>query len=81
MRISYEKFIDILDELFLIAGVVFLFLGFSGLIIIITSYPIGMFGDMVLDFAASFIYVFMSGMGIFLILFHKKIIVKPKEHY
>jgi len=66
---------DFIDLLLYLSGVIFLFLGFSGLIMIII-YP-KIFGeDSVIQFATSFIYSYMSILGIFLILYHSKIIVK-----
>jgi len=75
----YLQFIDLLDRLFLVAGIIFLLLGFAGLILIITTYPKGMFKDDTFSMGFAFINGFMATMGIFLILFHDKIIVKPKQ--
>lgn len=72
MQQTIEDFIDLLLYL---SGVIFLFLGFSGLIMVII-YP-RIFGeDEVIQFATSFVYSYMSILGIFLVLYHSKIIVK-----
>ena len=76
---SFFRFIEILDRVFLIGGVIFLFLGFASFLIVIMSYPMGMFKDEVISFAFSFVSLFMIILGIFLILYHSKIIVKPVE--
>ena len=74
----FLKFAEIIETAFLISGIVFLFLGFAGAIISITFYKVGFFRDEVTSFAFGFVNFVMAVLGIFLILFRQKIIVKPK---
>jgi len=76
----YLTLIDIMDKVFLAAGIAFLFLGFAGIIIVLTSYDVGFFKDEVISFSFGFVNTFMALLGIFLILFHNKIIVRPKQY-
>jgi len=77
----YLTLIEVLDKVFLAAGIVFLLLGFAGIIILLTSYDVGFFKDEVISFSFGFVNSFMAFLGIMLILFHNKIIVRPKEQY
>ena len=80
--ISFSNVVDIIDRLFLIAGLIFLFLGFAGVMIALLTYPEGPFKDEWFFLGMLAINSFMSLLGIVLILFHKKIIVNPKpERY
>jgi hypothetical protein len=65
---------DIVDRILLWAGVVSLFIGVSGLILVIT-YP-KMYGDDILQFGVTFAYSYMIIIGVFLVLYHNKIIVR-----
>jgi predicted MFS family arabinose efflux permease len=65
---------DIAERILLWSGIVSLFIGVSGLILVIT-YP-EMYGDDILQFGVSFVYSYMIIVGIFLILYHSKIIVR-----
>ncbi len=65
---------DIAERILLWSGIVSLFIGASGLILVIT-YP-EMYGDDILQFGVSFVYSYMIIVGIFLILYHSKIIVR-----
>ena len=75
---SYSKFIKMMELVFLISGIILLFLGSGGLVISITFYNVGFFRDDVTSFAFGFLNFFMSILGIFLILFRGKILVEPK---
>lgn len=77
---EFLKFVDTLDRLFLVAGIIFVLLGFAGIIITVTSYPRGMFKDETFSIGFGMINGYMCVLGIILILFHDKIIVKPKEY-
>jgi hypothetical protein len=77
-EVDFWKFAEMLERAFLVSGIVFLFLGFAGSIISVTFYNIGIFRDDVTSFAFGFVNAFMALLGIFLIMFHGKIIVKPK---
>jgi hypothetical protein len=71
-KYDYE---NLVEKLFLWAGVVFLFIGFMGLFLVIII-P-NMYGkDQVLPFALTFVYSYMSILGIFLILYRSKIWVR-----
>ena len=74
----YLKFIKMVELVFLISGIILLFLGFGGLIISITFYNMGFFRDEVVSFAFGFMNFFMTILGIFLILFRGKIMIEPK---
>jgi uncharacterized membrane protein len=69
-----STFEDIAEKLILWVGVVSLFIGFSGLILLL-SYP-KIYKDEVLLFGISFVYSYMTIIGIFLVLYHGKIIVR-----
>ena len=76
---GFLKFAEMIETAFLISGIVFLFLGSMGIVISVAFYNVGFFRDEVTSFAFAFINAFMALFGIFLIAFHKKIIVKPKQ--
>lgn len=75
----YLQFIYLLDRLFLIAGIIFLLLGFAGLILTLSSYGEGLYKDdmFILGFGA--INGFMSLLGIIFILLHDRIISRPVQ--
>lgn len=75
---DFFRFAETIDTALLVSGIVFLFLGFAGVIISVTFYNVGIFKDDVLSFAFGTVNAFMTIMGIFLIMFHGKIIVKPR---
>ena len=75
----FSRSMKTLDLLFLISGIIFLFIGSTGFILSITFYGTGLLGDYVTSMALGSVYLFMSFMGMILILFHDKIIVKPPE--
>jgi len=74
----FLRFAEMVEMALLVSGIVFLFLGFAGTIISVTFYRVGIFKDDVLSFAFGFVNFFMTVLGIFLIIFHKRIIVRPK---
>ena len=78
--LSFFDVIDIIDRLFLIAGLIFLFLGFAGVMIALLTYPEGPFKDEWFFLGMLTVNSFMTLLGIFLILFHEKIIVKPEGY-
>lgn len=66
---------DFINWLIYLIGVIFLFLGFSGLLMLIV-YPKIYNSDEVIQFATSFVYSYMIILGIFLILYRNKIILR-----
>jgi polyferredoxin len=64
----------IAEKILVWAGITSLFIGFAGLILVIT-YP-EMYGDEVLQFGVTFVFSYMIIVGIFLIIYHGKIIVR-----
>lgn len=75
---NFEAFLVGLDTFFTILGWIFSVFGIGGLILVIATYPKGLFSDDVLSFMSGFIYSFMSIFGILLLKFHDKIIVRPE---
>jgi len=65
---------DIAEKLLLWVGAISLFIGFSGLILIV-SYK-NLYNDQVLEFGLAFVYSYMMVLGMFLIIYHGKIIVR-----
>ncbi len=76
---DFLGFVDMIDRLFLVAGIIFLLLGFAGIILTVTTYPKGIFKDDTFTVGFGAINGFMSILGIMLILFHDKIIARPVE--
>jgi len=66
---------EVLEELLYFTGIITLFFGFSGIVMMI-FYP-NLYEDKVLSTGMTFIDSYMTIIGIFLILYHSKIIVKP----
>ena len=75
----YLKFVNLLQRLFLLAGIIFLLLGFAGLILTLSSYGEGLYKDdmFILGFGA--INGFMCVVGILFILFRDRIISRPVQ--
>jgi len=71
-EINYEA---IMGHLFLILGIVLLFLGSVGLLLTIVAYS-KIYQDQVLLTELYFFHSYMIIIGTFLVLYHKKIIVK-----
>ena len=71
-EINYEA---IMGHLFLILGIVLLFLGSIGLLLTISAYS-KMYEDQILLTELYFFHSYMVVIGTFLVLYHKKIIVK-----
>jgi hypothetical protein len=71
----FPRVMRLLDLVFQISGIIFLFIGFAGVVMSIAFYNMGLFGDYIDSVAFLAVYIFMSIMGIILILFHSKIIV------
>jgi hypothetical protein len=71
-EINYEA---IIGHLFLILGLVLLFLGSVGLLLTIVAYS-KIYEDQVLLAEMYFFHSYMIVIGTFLVLYHKKIIVK-----
>jgi len=64
----------IAEKILVWAGIISLFIGFAGLIMVVT-YP-EVYGDHTLQFVVAFVYSYMIILGIFLIVYHGKIIVR-----
>lgn len=75
---TFKAFIAALDSFFLLLGWVFSIFGVFGFILVIVFYPRGIFNDNILNYMSGFIYSFMGIMGIMLLKFHDKIIVRPR---
>ena len=66
---------DILFEwIILTISIIFIFLGFGGLIVIITTSKVK--PDLLLDYAYAFVYSYMLILGILLLAYRKKILIK-----
>lgn len=65
---------DIIGKILYWVGIAFLFFGFTGFFMVVL-YP-SLYNDEVLQFALTFFYSYLTILGIFLILYHDKIIVK-----
>jgi uncharacterized membrane protein YjjP (DUF1212 family) len=66
---------DILFEwIILTISIIFIFLGFGGLIVVITTSKIN--PDLLLDYAYAFVYSYMLILGILLLTYRKKILIK-----
>ena len=76
--ITYEEFLTGMDLLFRVVGWIFSVFGIGGLILVIASYPKGLFSNDVLSFISAFIYSYMAIFGLFLLKFHDEIIVRPE---
>ena len=72
-----KKLDDTIEFLLVLNGVISTFLGLSGLMILLYS-VIEMSGA--LSIAFGFFSLYMLMIGLFLLAFHKHIIVKPKKH-
>jgi hypothetical protein len=71
-EINYET---IIGHLFLILGIVLLFLGSVGLLLTMAAYS-KIYEDQILLAELYFFHSYMIVIGTFLVLYHKKIIVK-----
>ena len=71
-----SKIEDIIDWTLLWSGVVLAVLGIVGAILIISGHR--MMSDLVLQFSFSFVTFYMLFFGLFLMVVHKKIVIKPK---
>jgi len=74
-KLESSKIEDILDWTLLWAGIVLLALGIIGALILFSGYKV--LRDKVLQFAFTFVSFYMLFFGVLLILFHKKIVVRP----
>ncbi len=79
MSASFETFIDIMENVFLITGWIFLLVGLLGIIMVVISYPRNLFNDEVLSFISMFIYSCMTIFGVILAKFHDRILIRPKQ--
>ena len=68
------NFEEIVEELFWITGLFILFFGSFGLVLSITLYPLTR--DQVFNFEMIFVYSYMIVLGAFLIIYHKRILIK-----
>jgi len=71
-----SKLEDMLDWVLIWTGIVLIFLGSVGMIIVLLGYNI--IRDRVLNFVFTFISFYMLFWGFVLILYHKKIVVREK---
>lgn len=72
-----KKLENILDLILLWIGIVSTFLGTVGTILLAFSF---LTEDKILTAVFTFVSFYMLFFGIFLVVYHKKIIVKPKPH-
>jgi len=63
----------LLEWIVLSLSVIFIISGFGGLIMIVTAHG---YSDELLNYAYTFVYSYMFILGIFLMIFRKKILVK-----
>lgn len=74
-KYTYDEMGNLIEKLILWVGEIFIFLGTVGLILLLT-YP-KMYGeDSVLQFASTFMNSYLAVLGVFLVLYHGKIIVR-----
>ena len=69
-----SKLEDVLEWTLLWSGIVFLILGLVGITIMLSGYRV--LSDRVLQFAFTFVSFYMLFIGLFLIFYRKKIVVK-----
>ncbi|NIO44286.1 MAG: hypothetical protein GTN36_01900 [Candidatus Aenigmarchaeota archaeon] len=75
--LEYKSNLEIIFEgVILTISIIFIFLGFSGLIAITTTH--GYRSDKVLEYAYAFIYSYMLILGIILMIYRKKLVVRPE---
>ena len=74
-NISERGIEDFVENLLLWSGLVFVLLGFFGLLMML-FFPKIYGDDQVLQFGVSFVDAYMMVMGLFLVAFHKKIFVR-----
>jgi hypothetical protein len=75
---SYNSVQDAAEKLFLWVGAAFLLIGFMGLFLII-MYPKMYGSDQVMQFASTFMNSYLTVFGIFLVIYHSKILVKGRR--
>jgi hypothetical protein len=73
-----KKIEDTLDLMLIINGAMCAFLGCSGILLIVFSM---LKMSQVLYVAFGFVSTYLLVIGVFLLAFHKHIIVRPKRHY
>jgi len=73
IKMALETFDAIIEQLFLFSGLFLLFAGTVEFLILILS-PTSK--DQVFQFEMSFIYSYMVILGAFLVMYHKRILVK-----
>jgi hypothetical protein len=76
---SFSRFAEVAGTAFLVSGIILLFMGAAGIVISVTLYNVGFFKDNVTSFAFGFFNFFMALLGVFLMLYHGKILVKPEQ--
>jgi len=75
MRGIANASLNVLFEwIILTISIIFIFLGFGGLIVVITTSKIK--PDLLLDYAYAFVYSYMLILGILLLTYRKKILIK-----
>ena len=73
IKVAMETFDTIIEQIFLFSGLFLLFAGSVELLVLILS---SLNKDQVFQFEMSFIYSYMIAMGAFLVMYHKRILVK-----
>jgi hypothetical protein len=73
-----KKIEDFLDLVLIVNGFLCTFIGASGILII--TFSVMKMDDVLLS-AFAFVSGYMITIGVFLLVFHKKIIVRPKRHF
>jgi hypothetical protein len=63
-----------LELTILTISVIFIFLGFGGLIVVLTTSKIN--SDLLIEYAYAFVYSYMLILGVFLLAYRKKILIK-----
>jgi len=75
--VESESNLEIIFEwIILTLSTIFIFLGFGGLIIVITAH--GYRSDTLLEYAYAFVYSYMLILGIILMIYRKKIVVRSE---
>jgi hypothetical protein len=72
IKMALETFDYVIEQLFLFSGLFLLFAGAVELLILILSPT----KDQVFQFEMAFIYSYMIALGAFLVMYHKRILVK-----
>ena len=63
-----------LESIILAISLIFIFLGFGGLIVVVTTSKIN--SDELIEYAYAFVYSYMLVLGVLLLAYRKKILIK-----